>query len=367
MTNLRSYYFSFALSLVFTMLTCLSQVAYSQEDETPTSASTSETSDVKSAFEGLLFSGKVPKTIEQLKFMESHFAKMSEEVFPATVNIQLGQSQGSGVVVSPDGYILTAAHVIGDKPGRTARITFLVDGEPKQIWAETLGVQPGRIDSGMLKIKEGKSRFTNINKKSRYEDVEEFPYVEIGTSQDLKLGQWVMAVGHPGGIDKSRGLVVRVGRIIDNRKTSLRTDCTLVGGDSGGPLFDMSGEVVGIHSRIGQTLADNLHVPADVYSEQWDLMAAKVVIGQTGKLGFGIEDDTNKVDKVDKNGPADEAGMKVGDFIVKVGTVDVTDSKSIKSAMKSQKVWPNHTLRVRVKRGEEEKALKIKVGFSSGN
>jgi hypothetical protein len=91
MTYLRSQYFSFAFSVALSLAVCFSQTAFSQDDETQTSTTAIETADVKTAFDGLLFSGRVPKTVEELKFMENHFAKLSEEVFPATVNIQLSR------------------------------------------------------------------------------------------------------------------------------------------------------------------------------------------------------------------------------------------------------------------------------------
>ena len=351
-----------ALSLV---TACPCESAQAQEDVTPKEevASTNSATQVDSARQELLFSGRVPESVDELKFMESHFAQLAESVFPATVNIQMGQSQGSGVVVSSDGYILTAAHVIGSTPGRTALITFMVDGKEKQIYAETLGVQAGSVDSGMLKIKEGSGQYNSpvrkIKKSRRFEG--EYPYVDIGISQDLSMGQWVLAVGHPGGIDKARGLVVRVGRIIDNRKTSLRTDCTLVGGDSGGPLFDMNGDVIGIHSRIGQTLADNLHVPADVYSEKWDLMTAGVIINGRGTLGFSVVDDTNEIDEVVSKGPADKAGMKVGDIVIKAGRTKISSKQDLSDAFKTLDIWPNKIIKLVVQRGDEEKSLKLKV------
>ena len=373
MTTLQSHFFSIitrlpqCLGVVFALSLAMGypdDLVQAQQDEpTKEVASTNTVNEPDSEQRELLFSGRVPETVDELKFMESHFAQLAESVFPATVNIQMGQSQGSGVVVSPDGYILTAAHVIGDNPGRTALITFMVDGEEKRIFAETLGVQAGAVDSGMLKIKEGSARYSSrsqkLGKKNRFEG--DYPYVDIGISNDLKMGQWVLAVGHPGGIDKARGLVVRVGRIIDNRKNSLRTDCTLVGGDSGGPLFDMNGDVIGIHSRIGQTLADNLHVPADVYSEKWDLMAAGVIINGRGSLGFSVVDDTNEIEKVEPKGPSDKAGMKAGDIVLKVGRTKISNKKELSEAFKAMDLWPNKIIKLVVQRGDEEKQLKVKV------
>src|SRR5205807_4246056 len=98
---------------------------------------------------------------------------------------------------------------------------------------------------------------------------------------------WCVVTGHPGGFRPGRSPVVRVGRILELNLTSprayLRTDCTLVGGDSGGPLFDMHGRVIGIHSRIGGSITANLHVPVDTYRETWD----RLVKGERWGGGIG--------------------------------------------------------------------------------
>ena len=293
-----------------------------------------------------LFNGEVPKTVEELKYMETHFAEIADKVKEATVNIQIGQSQGSGVVVSSDGYILTAAHVIG-VPNNEATITFLnAEGEQQQVKAETLGSETG-IDSGMLKIKD---------------DSEDFPYLDIAISEELKEGQWVMAVGHPGGIDKARGMVVRIGRIIYATKRVIKTDCTLVGGDSGGPLIDMNGDVIGIHSRIGSKLVDNLHVPADVYAENWDLLAKGIIIDGRPSLGFRVVDDSNEIESVHPQGAADLAGVEKGDVLVKIGSLEVEDKEDIVNAIERLKLRPNVVTEIVVLREGEEETIELKVG-----
>ncbi|MDG1512636.1 MAG: trypsin-like peptidase domain-containing protein [Mariniblastus sp.] len=301
-----------------------------------------------------LFSGEAPKTIEQLRQMETRFAEVSERVKAATVNIQMSQSQGSGVVVSSDGYILTAAHVIGD-PNQSAKITFLndldEDGKPKVVFAraETLGIDRG-IDSGMLKI---------VEKKGEEND---FPYIDIAISAELNEGQWVMAVGHPGGLDKARGMVTRIGRILSASSRVIRTDCTLVGGDSGGPLIDMNGDLIGIHSRIGSELVDNLHVPADVYSENWDSLAKALILDGTPSLGINVVDDTNVIKEVSEGRAADKAGLKVGDIILEIDSIDVTDKASLGKAIKELNLKPNSKIEIVVLREAKEKELELKVG-----
>src|SRR5262249_42222176 len=148
--------------------------------------------------------------------------------------------------------VLTAGHVSGT-PNREAMLV-LADG--RRVKAKTLGNNRG-IDSGMMKITtEGK-----------------YPFVPLGNSTDLKKGQWVITVGHPGGYNPNRSPVVRVGRVLNRTNGYIESDCTLVGGDSGGPLFDMQGNLVGIHSRIGWNITDNVHVPVDTYRDTWDRLA----------------------------------------------------------------------------------------------
>jgi len=100
-----------------------------------------------------------------------------------------------------------------------------------------------------------------------------YPFCELGKVSDMKKGTWCIAIGHPGGYKEGRSPVVRVGRILENNSEYVRTDCTLVGGDSGGPLFDMHGRVIGINSRIGQTLTSNMHVPVDTFRDTWGRLA----------------------------------------------------------------------------------------------
>ena len=166
--------------------------------------------------------------------------------------MQVGRANGSGVIVSEDGYILTAAHVAGE-PNREA-IVVLSNGD--QVRGVTLGLNE-ILDAGMIKITEqGKWKFA-----------------QLGDSSKVRAGQWCLATGHPGGYDPDRAPVLRMGRIIKVRKEAIITDCTLVGGDSGGPLFDINGRVIAVHSRIGKNLAVNVHVPVERYRKYWDRLA----------------------------------------------------------------------------------------------
>ena len=137
-----------------------------------------------------------------------------------------------------EGLVLTAGHVSGE-PGKKLTVV-LQDGT--KLEAKALG-RSSAADSGLIQItKEGK-----------------YPYVELAPPASVFKGDWIYAVGHPGGFDQERGLVLRVGRVIHRSTDTIQTDCKLIGGDSGGPLFDMPGRVVGIHSRVSMKNEQNYH------------------------------------------------------------------------------------------------------------
>ena len=233
-----------------------------------------------------------PENVDDLTSIEKHVQRVIERVNPAVVGVIVGPGQGSGVIISEDGVVLTAGHVSG-KPGQTATIIL---PDKTRLTAKTLG-QNKAIDSGMIKIEPDPK---NPNRK--------FPFIDMGKSAELKSGQWVLAIGHPGGFRPNRTPVVRVGRILRANPFLIQTDCALVGGDSGGPLFDMHGKVVGIHSRIGgKEITENVHVPVDTFRQTWDKLAkgeswggalgsVDVVRSAGGKLVFEKKDSLVKED-----------------------------------------------------------------------
>ena len=85
--------------------------------------------------------------------------------------------------------------------------------------------------------------------------------VELDRGDSASLGDWVYALGHSGGFEKERGVGVRIGRLVRMAEQTINSDCNLIGGDSGGPLFNMKGQLIGIHSRVGASLEQNMHVP----------------------------------------------------------------------------------------------------------
>jgi serine protease Do len=285
-----------------------------------------------------------PESLDDLKAIQDHARAVLDKIIPTTVCLRVGGATGSGVIVSKEGLIMTAGHVSGE-PGRKMKVV-LHDG--RIVNGEALGFNPN-IDSGMAKIT----------------DPGEWPYVEVGVSKDLKNGQWALATGHPGGFKKDRPPVVRLGRVGMVSNNMVQTDCTLVGGDSGGPLFDMNGKVIGIHSRIGPPIVANIHVPADTYRDTWSKLVSGDIVGTTTYLGVSMDETATecRLGAVTANSPAARSGLKVGDVIVKFAGKPVATYEEMVKTLKEHKPLKEVVLHVR--RGDEEREFKVKLGWRS--
>ena len=302
-------------------------------------ATAEETSSAKQTALAEVFSKQAPENVEDLRAIQRHVTKLVKRTIPCTVCVRIHGAQGSGVIISKDGYVLTAGHVL-QKPGLKAIIT-LHDG--RRVRGVTLGRNIG-LDSGLIKIT----------------DEGDWNYAEMGSSKDLKLGEWCLAIGHPGGFQTGRQPVVRLGRILEKRKNVLRTDCPLIGGDSGGPLFDMKGRVVGIHSKISLSLTDNFHVPVDAYRSTWDRLAAKELWG--GPI-IGIHGENTKdglrITRLISGFPAKKSGLKVGDVITRCNGQRVGSLQDLIKIFNDKK--PGDTITLEFRRNGKKTSKKMKL------
>jgi serine protease Do len=308
-----------------------------------------------------------PEDLAELKALQARVKVVVDKCTPTTVAITITSGfavgAGSGVIVSEDGLVLTAAHVIAGESGtkggpasyEAGKECTIVLADGKRVKAKTLGIND-RMDSGMVKIVD---KGPNDGK---------WPFSPVAKSADLLKQQWVVSLGHPGGPKSGRAPVARLGRIENNTKDIVRSNCTLVGGDSGGPLFDLDGNVVGIHSRIGLTLAQNIHVPTDRFKAEWDKLVAGEVIGRPQKTSGAVvgvvfpedENDDAWVSEVDDEGPAAKAGVKPGDTITKVNADGVKSVKQFRDLLKDKK--PGETVKLTVRRGVEILTLPVTLG-----
>lgn len=252
---------------------------------------------------------KAPESRKDLEAIQDALTKALGKAREATVCIDIGDGTGSGVIVSADGLVMTAAHV---STGVGKEVTVIME-DGRKLKAETLGLVAD-VDAALVKITEKGP----------------FPFVPIDRENSAKLGDWVFALGHSGGFEQDRGSVVRLGRLVRIANSTIQTDCPLIGGDSGGPLFDMSGQIIGIHSRVGEQLQVNMHVPVKDFLNHWDGMMRSEFIGEgpfaqkpekgSGMLGVATENRSEGGLKVMKVGPgsaAEKAGIKEGDVLLK--------------------------------------------------
>ena len=194
----------------------------------------------------------------------------------------------------------------------------------------------------------------------------DLPFAEMGISDVLKEGQWCLATGHPGGYQSDRAPVLRVGRVLLSDQAAITTDCTLVGGDSGGPLFDMDGKVIGINSRIAGPLTANMHVPVNTFKDTWDRLnkgdawghfpGHEPYIGVRGEQGATGA----KIASIVPDSPAAKAGLEPGDIVLKLDGADLSDFASLSAAIRERQ--PGDRIKLIVKRGEETKELRVKLG-----
>jgi serine protease Do len=282
---------------------------------------------------------------------------------PSPHNNPRSQSQeraslGSGFIVSDDGYILTNNHVVEGADQIFVRLNDRREYEAKLIGSDASS------DLALLKI-----------------EAKNLPKVEIGNSDKLKVGGWVIAIGSPFGFDYSvtAGIVSAKGRSLPNENyvPFIQTDVAINPGNSGGPLFNLDGEVVGINSQIytrsGGFMGLSFAIPINVAMEVVDQLKETGTVTR-GWLGVAIQDVDKDlaesfglkkaagalVSQVVQNGPADESGVKYGDIITEFNGKSVILSSDLPHLV--GRVRPDSNARLKVIRHGKIKMLTVKIG-----
>ena len=268
------------------------------------------------------------------------------------------QSLGSGFIISADGYVLTNNHVIADADEIIVRLS-----DRSELEAKLVGTDP-RSDVALLKV-EGQG----------------LPTVKLGKSEDLKVGEWVLAIGSPFGFDHSvtAGIVSAKGRSLPNESyvPFIQTDVAINPGNSGGPLFNLAGEVVGINSQIftrsGGFMGLSFAIPMSVAMDVADQLKADgkvsrgwlgVVIQEVNKdlaESFGLDKPAGAlVAQVLEDGPAAKGGLQVGDVILSLDGKPIIMSADLPHLVGALK--PGSTAELDVVRDGARKKLKLSIG-----
>jgi serine protease Do len=282
-----------------------------------------------------------------LKQIERKAREVYQRVIPAVVSV----SGGSGIVVTPDGYVLTVAHV-SMRSDRGVTVTF-PDGNT--VRGRTLGNDRSEgndtgVDAGLIKLNGDGP----------------FPFVPMGKSGTIVAGTWCLAMGYPVSFERGKPPALRIGRVQRTRTTEIVTDCTIMGGDSGGPLFDLEGNLIGIGSRCDDRLNVNIHVPMDCYHRSWDRLAKgedfdslRPVIAYLG-VGRTGDSDEPRIGRVFEGSAAAAAGIQVGDVVLRFAGQEVSRYGDLPVLIEKRK--PGDEVEIEVRRGETVQKLAAKLG-----
>jgi serine protease Do len=268
------------------------------------------------------------------------------------------RGMGSGFIVSNDGYILTNAHVVADADDVTVRLT-----DRREFPAKVIGFDP-HSDVAVIKI-----------------DAKDLPTVRIGDPEQVRPGEWVLAIGSPFGLDNSAtaGIVSATSRAVggeENYVPFIQTDVAVNPGNSGGPLFNLRGEVIGmnsmIFSRTGGYMGLSFAIPIDVAN---DVREQLIKTGHVvrGRIGVAVQDVNAQlaqsfgldrphgalVSAVEKDSPAAKAGVKAGDVILAVNGHDIDRVGDLRNQVSQTK--PGTTAELRVWREGKENTVKAQV------
>ena len=301
---------------------------------------------------------EVVADVATLKDRQETLNAALKKVQPALVSVQDGFGAGSGVVVSGDGIVLTASHVVDTRRRQRPRLK-VVFPDGSEYRAELLGMNKS-VDAAMLKISE------------RYRKGKSFPFVEMGDSNEVERGEWCFALGHPGGFRKDRPAPVRLGRVLSTGYRTVVSDCAIVLGDSGGPLFDISGRLIGIHSMITEVIVENRHVAIDCFRRDGDRMEDGDTWGQlrshdndiieSGFVGAALRwrSFTPEVSRIKRDSPASKAGLRTGDIVLKIANQTFADPLGLSNLL--SEVAENQKVEVVVDRHGKDVTLTMTTG-----
>ncbi|MDR1648138.1 MAG: DegQ family serine endoprotease [Zoogloeaceae bacterium] len=276
--------------------------------------------------------------------MPEFFRRFLPHGLPDAAKESERRSLGSGFILSEDGYLLTNAHVVAGADEVTVRLS-----DKREFSAQVVGADK-RTDVALLKI-----------------EAKGLPFARLGESEKLRVGEWVVAIGSPFGLESTvtAGIVSAKGRALpqENYVPFIQTDVAVNPGNSGGPLFNLAGEVVGINSQIysrnGGYMGLSFAIPIDVAMDVQRQLRATGRVSR-GLLGVAIQDVSKElaesfglekpvgalVSLVEKGGAADKAGVEAGDVILRFNGKAVEHASELPRQVAATRPGANVTLQI---------------------
>jgi serine protease Do len=310
-----------------------------------------------------LSAADVPQALQQ---RQQQLLQAIDKVRSCVVAVSDGSGIGSGVIVSGDGLVLTASHVVSSG-GRTFRRGIQREPRPARIFfpdgteyqATILG-RNADADAAMLRI-------TDPPRGSS-----EFPHVELGRTSDTAVGQWCFAMGHPGGYRQERQAPVRFGRVLSVGSRTVVSDCAILLGDSGGPLFDLEGRVIGIHSMITSLIIENRHVAIDAFHNEWERMLegerwGSLRASDNGLVEsefFGVQlkwkEFVPEITEVVTGSPAEKSGLQKGDVLLQIAGGRIADRLDLATTLAL--IESDQSIDVQIRRGKDSQTVQLTTG-----
>ena len=283
-------------------------------------------------------------------------AKVEPSVVDIVAQSRRGTGEGTGIIISPDGYILTNAHVVNG----ANTVTVSTSSSGKALSATVIGADTAH-DVALIKVANPGGSL---------------PAAELGRSADLKVGDDVVAIGNALGLrgdpTVTRGIVSALNRTVDNLTGMIQTDAAINPGNSGGPLVNSAGQVIGINTAVAADGAQNIGfaIPIDRAKALADRLRAGQGPAPTAFLGVSTTDTADgsggaQVVDVVAGGPAQKGGLAVGDLIVTFDGKPVATADALSGLVQAHQ--PGDTVQVVVERNGASRTVTVTLGTKPAN
>lgn len=347
-----SFTFLLANSSVYAWLPDFTKMVKQYGDAVVNISTTQKAPDLTKEFKGHQMPEGVPPQMEELF---KYFFKGPDRNFQPRDS----KSLGSGFIISEDGYLLTNHHVINNADEIIVKLK-----DRRQLVATVIGSDK-RTDIALLKV-----------------EATDLPIVKIGSTKQLQVGEWVLAIGSPFGFEQSvtAGIVSAKGRSLPggNYVPFIQTDVAINPGNSGGPLFNMEGEVIGVNSQIysrsGGYMGLSFAIPMNVVTNVVEQIKTKGSVSR-GWLGVQIQNVTRElaqsfnmnkphgalVSSVISDGPSEKAGLQIGDVIIEFDGHKIDTSGELPPVIGITPIGKK--VKVKIIRAGKKKTVEVVIGL----